>query len=142
MPLSEEALGALLLARSAYIDQAEYTIPDWHNVIEAHTKADSPERAACVDREALEKSLFDQADLYDLGKTDCVDQAISADSPREPMVQRSSTHWAVSEYARLDSPALAKLISSMNKDKPSAPEVAPTVQPTAPVENEDWDVDD
>jgi hypothetical protein len=43
--LSEEALGALLIARSAYIDQPEYGIPDFRNVIEAHTPEGSPERA-------------------------------------------------------------------------------------------------
>jgi hypothetical protein len=43
--LSEEALGALLITRSAYIDQPEYGIPDFRNIIEAHTPEGSPERA-------------------------------------------------------------------------------------------------
>lgn len=45
MALSEEALGALLIARAAYIEQDDYSIPDWHNAIEAHTSENSPERA-------------------------------------------------------------------------------------------------
>ncbi|KAJ7874180.1 hypothetical protein B0H14DRAFT_2569361 [Mycena olivaceomarginata] len=44
MPRSETALGALLIARSAYIDN--YEIPDWQAVIETHTTEGTPERAA------------------------------------------------------------------------------------------------
>ncbi|KAJ6610304.1 hypothetical protein B0H10DRAFT_2438074 [Mycena sp. CBHHK59/15] len=43
-----------------------------------------------VDREALEKAIFDRHDPYDLDETDRVDAAISG----VPRVQRSSTHWA------------------------------------------------
>ncbi|KAJ7853279.1 hypothetical protein B0H14DRAFT_2580442 [Mycena olivaceomarginata] len=96
-----------------------------------------------VDREALEKSLFDQPDPYDLDETDRVNAAISADQPdAPPSVQRSSTRWAVADYVRLDSPVLAKLISAGKKGAPGAPEVVQAAQPSETVENEDWDVED
>ncbi|KAJ7801339.1 hypothetical protein B0H14DRAFT_2615376 [Mycena olivaceomarginata] len=153
--LSEEALGALLIARSAYIDQPEYGIPDFRNVIETHTPTvlstpslfdllnDTDIAPQDVDREALEKSLFDQPDPYDLDETDRVNAAISADQPdAPPSVQRSSIHWAVADYVRLDSPVLAKLISAGKKGEPGAPEVVQAAQPSETVENEDWDVED
>ncbi|KAJ6616536.1 hypothetical protein B0H10DRAFT_2219359 [Mycena sp. CBHHK59/15] len=91
-----------------------------------------------VNREALEKAIFDRPDPYDLDETDRVDAAISG----VPRVQRSSTHWAVAEYVRLNSPALAELISPEKKDE-GAPVVAETSQVTAvEAENEEWDVDD
>ncbi|KAJ7664837.1 hypothetical protein B0H14DRAFT_2658593 [Mycena olivaceomarginata] len=37
MPLSETALGALLIARSAYIEDASYGISDFVAVIKTHT---------------------------------------------------------------------------------------------------------
>ncbi|KAF8146814.1 hypothetical protein K438DRAFT_1780555 [Mycena galopus ATCC 62051] len=46
MPLSETALGAILIARSAYIETDDYGIPDWQAVIETHTAEGTPERAA------------------------------------------------------------------------------------------------
>lgn len=46
MPRSETALGALLIARSAYIETDNYEIPDWRAVIETHTTEGTPERAA------------------------------------------------------------------------------------------------
>ncbi|KAF8191063.1 hypothetical protein K438DRAFT_1762979 [Mycena galopus ATCC 62051] len=45
-PLSETALGAILIARSAYIETDDYGIPDWQAVIETHTAEGTPERAA------------------------------------------------------------------------------------------------
>ncbi|KAJ7033988.1 hypothetical protein C8F04DRAFT_1183736 [Mycena alexandri] len=100
-----------------------------------------------VDREALEKALFDLPDPYDLDETLRVDRTISADLPQAaqstpPMVYRSSVHWAVSDYVRLDSVALAELILPKNKES-TAPEVVGTTEAaTAAVQDEDWDVDD
>lgn len=91
-----------------------------------------------VDREALEKALFDVADPYDLDETARIDAAISASAP---VVLRSTTHWAVAEYIRLDSAVLAKLIIPEKTDVPTAQQ-AGTSQATTPVDNEDWDVDD
>ncbi|KAJ7898954.1 hypothetical protein B0H14DRAFT_3424289 [Mycena olivaceomarginata] len=45
MPLSETALGALLIARSAYIEDANYEISDFVAVIDTHTTEGTPERA-------------------------------------------------------------------------------------------------
>ncbi|KAJ7889341.1 hypothetical protein B0H14DRAFT_2561840 [Mycena olivaceomarginata] len=77
-------------------------------------------------REALEKALFDQPDPYDLMETARVDGAISADTATtELRVERSSTHWAVADYVRLDSSALAKLIYP-EKDETGVLQVAGT----------------
>ncbi|KAJ7889095.1 hypothetical protein B0H14DRAFT_3127085 [Mycena olivaceomarginata] len=46
MPLSEAALGAILIVRSAYIETDSYEIPDWQAVTETHTTEGTPERAA------------------------------------------------------------------------------------------------
>ncbi|KAJ7689534.1 hypothetical protein B0H14DRAFT_2652742 [Mycena olivaceomarginata] len=46
MPLSETALGALLIARSAYIEDASYEISDFVAVIETHATDGTPERTA------------------------------------------------------------------------------------------------
>jgi hypothetical protein len=93
-----------------------------------------------VDQDALEKALFDQPDRYNLAETDRVDTTISTS---EPGVHRSSTHWTLAEYVRLDSPALAKLISPPKEDV-AAPSgtVAATPQATEMPETEDWDVED
>ncbi|KAJ6609473.1 hypothetical protein B0H10DRAFT_2064033 [Mycena sp. CBHHK59/15] len=94
-----------------------------------------------VDREALEQALFNQPDPYDLNETDRVDSTISADPSTAPRVIRSSTHWAVQEYVRLDSISLAKLISPEKKDA-VLQEGAATSQAATAVENQDWDVED
>jgi hypothetical protein len=46
MPLSKEALGTLLTARTAFIEQADYSIPDWVNVVDLQTAEGTEERAA------------------------------------------------------------------------------------------------
>ncbi|KAJ7881261.1 hypothetical protein B0H14DRAFT_2565842 [Mycena olivaceomarginata] len=46
MPLSETALGAILIARSAYIETDSCGSPDWQAVIETHTAEGTRERAA------------------------------------------------------------------------------------------------
>jgi hypothetical protein len=46
MPLSDTALGAILIARSAYIGVNDYSIPDFQAVIETHTDEGTPERTA------------------------------------------------------------------------------------------------
>ncbi|KAJ6558950.1 hypothetical protein B0H10DRAFT_2120267, partial [Mycena sp. CBHHK59/15] len=94
-----------------------------------------------VDREVLEQALFNQPDPYDLNETDRVDSTISADPSTAPRVIRSSTHWAVQEYVRLDSISLAKLISPEKKDAVPQ-EGAATSQAATAVENQDWDVED
>ncbi|KAJ6566676.1 hypothetical protein B0H19DRAFT_1257868 [Mycena capillaripes] len=76
----------------------------------------------------------------DLDETDRVDQAISTDPATTPMFYRSSTHWAIQEYIRLDSAILGKVISS---EKKSLQEI--TCQPAAAAnaeENQDWDIED
>jgi hypothetical protein len=96
-----------------------------------------------VDQNALEKALFDQPDPYDLAETDRVDTTISAETTSEPRVHRSSTLWAVAEYVRLDSPALAKLISPPKEDVAAPSRTVPaTPQATGTPETEDWDVED
>jgi hypothetical protein len=96
-----------------------------------------------VDREALEKALFDRPDPYDLDETTRVDETISAEpASNEPRVHRSSTLWAVADYVRLDSLALAKLISPPKTDATSSQETPQATATTATAANEDWDVDD
>ncbi|KAJ6596755.1 hypothetical protein B0H10DRAFT_2232196 [Mycena sp. CBHHK59/15] len=91
-----------------------------------------------VNREALEKVIFDRPDPYDLDETDHIDAAILG----VPRVQWSLTHWAVAEYVRLNSPALVELISPEKKDE-GVPVVVETSQVTAAeAEKEEWDVDD
>lgn len=46
MPLSEAALGALLNARTAYIEEPDYAVTDFQNVIGSHTTDGSAERIA------------------------------------------------------------------------------------------------
>ncbi|KAJ7330478.1 hypothetical protein DFH08DRAFT_1022764 [Mycena albidolilacea] len=44
--LAFEALGTLLTARTAFIEQADYSIPDWVNVVDLQTAEGTEERAA------------------------------------------------------------------------------------------------
>lgn len=93
-----------------------------------------------VDREALEKSLFDNPDPYDLNETDRVDASISGDSPS--LILRSSTRWDVAEYVKLDSTALAQLILPTPDSDKGGKSVPVTVPATTEMEMEDWDVED
>lgn len=95
-----------------------------------------------VDREALEKALFDAPDPYDLDETDRFDTAISTSEAPLTRVYRSSTLWAIADYVRLDSLALAKLIIPPKDDETSTQAVSGTSQVTAGGANEDWDVED
>ncbi|KAJ7449348.1 hypothetical protein B0H11DRAFT_1928693 [Mycena galericulata] len=113
MPLSGEALGALLNACTAHIERPDYSIPDFHNVIEAHTAKDSAERTAWLNH---------------------IDPLTSAMGAKIELPAQS---------LRLNSPALAELILPEKKDEAGAPVVAETSQATtAEAENEEWDVDD
>ncbi|CAK5274220.1 unnamed protein product [Mycena citricolor] len=96
------------------------------------------------DQEALEKMLFEQEDPFDLDECDRVDSTVNSEpahvAPTQtPFITRMSTRWAVTDFVRLDSPALGKLII------PSAsPEVA-SVRPKSPevsehtAVNQPWD---
>ncbi|KAJ6542136.1 hypothetical protein B0H10DRAFT_1970690 [Mycena sp. CBHHK59/15] len=98
-----------------------------------------------VDREALEQALFNQPDPYDLAETDRVDNTISSSLETVPRVIRSSTHWAVEDYIRLDSVPLARVISAgRKKDAGPAEGVVQSqaAEATVEPENQDWDVED
>ncbi|KAK7029203.1 hypothetical protein R3P38DRAFT_3516264 [Favolaschia claudopus] len=95
-----------------------------------------------VDREALEQALFNQPDPYDLAETDRVDSSINSNTLPVATVIRSSTHWAVEDFIRLDSEPLKKLIAPGKKK--DVGEMAPSQAATeaVPATDEDWDVDD
>ncbi|KAJ6575878.1 hypothetical protein B0H10DRAFT_1963693 [Mycena sp. CBHHK59/15] len=76
---------------------------------------------------------------------DRVDNAISSSLETVPRVIRSSTHWAVEDYIRLDSVPLARVISAgRKKDAGPAEGVVQSQAAEAMVEleNQDWDVED
>jgi hypothetical protein len=81
MPRSETALGALLIARSAYIETDNYEIPDWQAVIETHTTEGTPERAAWLAHlTAVVDAIEDGKDILILGYSNVVSRQPPAGS--------------------------------------------------------------
>ncbi|KAJ7104878.1 hypothetical protein C8R44DRAFT_746139 [Mycena epipterygia] len=83
-----------------------------------------------VDRDALEDLLFNHPDPYDLAETDRYDL---------PQVTRSRSVFAIAEYIKLDSPALAELLKPSEPDADVSMEPAPGTQAGRP---DDWNLED
>ncbi|CAK5284615.1 unnamed protein product [Mycena citricolor] len=95
------------------------------------------------DQEALEKMLFEQEDPYDLEESDRVDNNVISESAHTnptptPFITRSSSRWAVADFVRLDSPALAGLILPSAAPTTSKTVAAPAVV-TKEIVNQPWD---
>lgn len=92
-----------------------------------------------LDAAALENLWFNNPDPYDLAETDRVDPAL-----QEPVISRSSTRFAISEYVKLDDSKLTALISNVDTEGPGANVIGngitvPQVKPVG-VPGE-WDID-
>src|ERR1700761_7668964 len=72
-------------------------------------------RSPRAHKEALEELLFNHPDPYDLAEV----ERLRFGDPDAPAVTRSATVFAIAEYIKLDSPALAELMqpSKPGKDK-------------------------
>ncbi|KAJ3743634.1 hypothetical protein DFH05DRAFT_1525933 [Lentinula detonsa] len=97
---------------------------------------------APADREVLEQAFLDQPDPYDLAETDRVDAAIHADPADELMVFCSTACWAVADYVKLDSPALAELILPRKTDLVAQKQSVARAEADQIGDEDDWDVDD
>ncbi|KAJ7106767.1 hypothetical protein C8R44DRAFT_745221 [Mycena epipterygia] len=75
------------------------------------------------DRDALEDLLFNHPDPYDLAETDRYDL---------PQVTRSQPVFAIAEYIKLDSSALAELLKPSEPDADVSMEPAPGTQAGRP----------
>ncbi|KAJ7464248.1 hypothetical protein B0H11DRAFT_2240645 [Mycena galericulata] len=110
MPLSEEALGALLNARTAFIEQPDYSIPDFHNVIEAHTAKDSAERTAWLKHiDPLTSAMKEETELpVPPGTTPAALQKRSGKTagmnvnPMAPMSEMAIRHAQIRAQRQLD----------------------------------------
>ncbi|KAJ7830124.1 hypothetical protein B0H13DRAFT_2372119 [Mycena leptocephala] len=89
-----------------------------------------------VDKEALEEFLFNHPDPYDLGER----ERLKFQDPGVPAVTRSSTVFAIADYIKLDSPALAELMQP-SKHASQAKSVAPSDSIQA-VRPDDWSIDE
>jgi hypothetical protein len=94
-----------------------------------------------VDKEALEELLFNHPDPYDLAETD----RLNLNDPLEatgPAVTRTQTVFAISEYIKLDSPALGELLQPSKESRTDAQmphALSDSVQAGRP---DDWSFDD
>ncbi|KAF8899584.1 hypothetical protein CPB84DRAFT_1747771 [Gymnopilus junonius] len=69
-----------------------------------------------VDIEAVEEQLFNHPDPYDLDETERVDDALR----RDHTVVRSSDTFAITEFIKLEEPALKELILNVDSQGPGA----------------------
>ena len=92
-------------------------------------------RSPRAHKEALEELLFNHPDPYDLAEV----ERLRFGDPDAPAVTRSATVFAIAEYIKLDSPALAELMqpSKPGKEKSVAP--SSSVQAGRP---DDWSMDE
>ncbi|KAF8146575.1 hypothetical protein K438DRAFT_1990481 [Mycena galopus ATCC 62051] len=65
---------------------------------------------SAVDKDALEELLFNHPDPYDLAETDRINFS-DPSTLINPAVTRSTTTFAISEYVKLESTALAELLN-------------------------------
>ena len=87
-----------------------------------------------VDQEAIDELLFNHPDPYDIAETERLNFG--------PAVVRSQTVFAITQYIKLESPALAEL---MEPSKTAASTVGSTAAPsnaTPAGHPDDWNMDD
>jgi hypothetical protein len=90
-----------------------------------------------MDMEALESQLFNHPDPYDLEETNRIDPTLQV------MVTRSTTHFAIADYVKLDDRNLKALITNIDSEGPGLSiEMLTAFQVAKPMGKPgDWDID-
>lgn len=95
---------------------------------------------SAADQDALEDLLFNHPDPFDLAETERVD---FSDPPAgATVVTRSQTVFAIGEYIKLDSAALAQLLQPSDEPHPTARGSAAVPDTIQAGKHDDWSIND
>ncbi|KAJ7474634.1 hypothetical protein B0H11DRAFT_1918340 [Mycena galericulata] len=91
-----------------------------------------------ADKEAYDELLFNYPDPYDLAET----ERVKSSNSQPPAVSRSQTRFAITEYIKLESPALAELLQPTKQSAPGTASPMDTSDGVQAGRPDDWSFDD